>query len=358
MMRTTGFLICLLSLIALKAACAAGLTWKECLRQKPEFYTTAEAVRIADNVLLYQRDTGGWPKNIEMAESLDEQGKAELAAQKSKTDSTIDNSSTYTQMKYLARMFQAEKQERFKTAFLKGMDYLLAAQYENGGWPQYYPLRKDYSTHITFNDDAMIGAMSLLRDIAQKEPVYVFVDEERRAKAEKAVQKGVACILKCQVRVQGKRTVWCAQHDEKTLEPASARAYEKISLSGGESVNIVRFLMEIKAPSPDIVAAIEGAVGWFEKVQLKGIKVVEKPAPGTPKGKDKEVVADPQATPLWARFYEIGSDRPFFCGRDGIIKYSLTEIEYERRNGYAWYTDRPAGLLKKDYPAWKKRQSK
>ena len=26
-----------------------------------------------------------------------------------------------------------------------------------------------------------------------------------------------------------------------------------------------------------------------------------------------------------------------FCGRDGVKKYDIAEIEPERRNGYAWY---------------------
>ena len=67
------------------------------------------------------------------------------------------------------------------------------------------------------------------------------------------------------------------------------------------------------------------------------------------------MVADPSAPPLWARFYELGTNRPMFCGRDGVKRYSLAEIEYERRNGYSWYTDSPAELLQKDYPAWRSR---
>src|SRR5262249_29706193 len=94
---------------------------------------------------------------------------------------------------------------------------------------------------------------------------------------------------------------------------------------------------------------------WFEKVKLTGIKVVPKPEPGTPKGFDRVVVQDASAPPLWARFYEIGTDRPIFCGRDGVIKYSLAEIEYERRNGYSWYVNGAERLLEKDYPAWRKR---
>jgi hypothetical protein len=179
----------------------------------------------------------------------------------------------------------------------------------------------------------MIGVMKLLRDVAAAKPVYAFVDDAHRALAASAVEKGIECILKTQIVLNGKRTVWCAQHDEVTLAPAPARKYEVVSLSGGESVDVVRFLMSIKNPSPAVVEAIEGAVAWFRRSELKN--------------------AD--GSPVWARFYELSTNRPIFVGRDGVVKYNLAEIEQERREGYAWYVDDAATLLEKDYPAWRKR---
>jgi PelA/Pel-15E family pectate lyase len=67
------------------------------------------------------------------------------------------------------------------------------------------------------------------------------------------------------------------------------------------------------------------------------------------------VVQDAAAPPIWARFYEIGTNRPIFCDRDGVAKHSLGEIGYERRNGYAWLGYWPRALLEQDYPAWKER---
>ncbi len=327
--------------------------WRDCLRQKPEWYGSAEAIRVAENLLLFQREVGGWPKNTEMADTLSQTQKAELSSQKHNPDATIDNNATTTQMIFLARVFNATKQEQFKTGFLNGLDYLLRAQYPNGGWPQFYPLLKGYYSHITFNDDAMVNVLSLLQDMARGHSVYAFVDAARRQRAAQAVAKGIECILKTQVTVSGKRTVWCAQHDEVTLKPANARTYEKISLSGSESVGLVRFLMEAEKPDAPLVEAVESAIAWFQQTKLTGIKVVEKLDPTKPNGKDRVVVADANAAPLWARFYEIGTNRPIFCGRDGIIKFSLAEIEHERRTGYSWYSDRAAMLLAKDYPAWR-----
>lgn len=225
------------------------IQWRDALHQTAGWYASAEATRVAENLVLYQRNTGGWPKNIDMAVALSDKQRSELLREKAEIDSTIDNEATYTQLIFLARVHRATNAAQFREAFIKGFDYLIAAQYENGGWPQYYPIRKGYYQHITFNDDAMIGVMRLLRDVALRKPDYLFVDEKRRAQAQVAVDKGVECILKTQVLVQGKRTVWCAQHDEVTLAPAPARAYELISLSGQESVGIVEFLLALNTPT-------------------------------------------------------------------------------------------------------------
>ncbi|HEY9285861.1 MAG TPA: pectate lyase [Pyrinomonadaceae bacterium] len=334
---------------------AEPINWRDSLRQKPEWYTTDEAVRVADNVILYQHDEGGWSKNIDMARPLSEGGRAELLKQKSETGSNIDNGATYTQLAYLARVYTARKLERHREAFHRGLDYLLAAQYANGGWPQYYPLRKGYYTHVTFNDGAMVNVMRLLRDVARKRSNYRFVDEPRRLRAEKAVERGVELILKAQVVANGRRTVWGAQHDEVTLAPAPARKFEPASLSAGESVGIVRFLMSVENPDARTVEAVESAVEWFRRSQVKGLRWIERRDPSKPGGYAREAVADPQAPPLWARFYEIGTNRPVFAGRDGVVRYSVAEIDEERRNGYSWYVEEPAELLEKDYPDWCKK---
>lgn len=362
--RAIGIALCLWLLapcasaqkaVSADTAATTRVGWGNILKQKPEWYAGDEAVRIADNVLLYQRDTGGWPKNIEMANVLTEADRAVLFKQKQETDSTIDNGATYTQLVFLARVYTARKLERHRDAFLKGVDYLLKAQYKSGGWPQYYPLRKGYYAHITFNDNAMVNVLRLLRDIAQKKSNYLFVDETRRGLVSKAVEKGIELILKTQIVVKGERTIWDAQYDENTLLPAAARRFEPVALVSLESTGIVRFLMDIKQPDKQVIDAVEAAIAWFEKTKLTGIRWVEKSDASNPRGFDRVVIKDPGAGPLWARFYEVGTNRPIFVGRDSVIKYDVAEIEEERRNGYGWYSEEPSELLYKDYPAWRKK---
>ncbi|MEG0889052.1 MAG: pectate lyase [Bacteroides sp.] len=69
--------------------------------------------------------------------------------------------------------------------------------------------------------------------------------------------------------------------------------------------------------------------------------------------KDYRMVPCTDCEPLWARLYERDTSRPFFCDRDGIKKYDLSEIGYERRNGYSCYNNAGIKLLKR-YEQWKK----
>lgn len=341
------------SLVLFLVLQAHAINWKQSLRQDADWYSSDEAVRVADIVILYQREAGGWPKNTDMAVELSSSDIEKLReAKNDNEDCTIDNGATHTQLRYLARVYQATKLERLQTAFNDGVEFLLKIQYDNGGWPQ-FPYKKGYYTHITFNDGAMIGVMNVLKDIADAKQPYAFVADDLSKRCAEAFKKGVQCILDCQIEVDGARTVWCAQHDETTLKPAPARTYEKISLSGAESAGVVEFLMELDKPSPQIKGAIHAAMAWFEAAAIHGTKVVQKPDPNLPKGYDRIVVKDESAPPMWARFYEIGTNRPIFCGRDGVIKYSLAEIEHERRVGYSWYTNNPSKLVNRIYPEWK-----
>jgi PelA/Pel-15E family pectate lyase len=157
------------------------------------------------------------------------------------------------------------------------------------------------------------------------------------------------------VVVSSKKTVWGAQHDAATLAPAPARKFEPVSLASRESVGVTRFLMSIERPDARVVEAVESAIEWFRSTQVSGLRWIERRDPAQPGGYERTAVADKEAPPIWARFYEIGTNRPVFEGRDGVVRYSVMEIEAERRNGYGWYTEEPLKLINKDYAAWQKR---
>jgi PelA/Pel-15E family pectate lyase len=298
-------------------------------------------------LLDYQTSIGGWPKNTSFTQAP--------ARPPADREATIDNGATTTPLRRLAVTISAAPQPdpAHLAAFARGLDYLLAAQHPHGGWPQFFPLRGGYHDHVTYNDDAMVNVLTLLRDVAAGAPPFAFVEPEHRARAASAVLRGIDCILLTQVRRDGVLTAWCAQHDAHTLAPAWARNFEPPSLSGHESVGIVRFLLSIEQPSPEIIHAIESASSWFQKTRITGLRYER--FTDSDDQADRRVVPDTAAPALWARFHDLETDQPLFVGRDRVYRSALAEIERERRTGYAYYTTSPELLLTRDLPRWRTR---
>jgi PelA/Pel-15E family pectate lyase len=317
------------------------------LKMPGDWFASPDGRRIAANILSYQSDPGGWPKNTDTVD-------APYTGDRKDLKPTFDNGATTDELRFLARRVNLTRDDADRTAFAKGLGYILKAQYPTGGWPQFYPPGRQYHRHITFNDGAMVRLLEFLREVNRSDH-YAFVPAAARQAAGEAYEKGIACILKCQIKVDGKPTVWCAQHDETDYSPRPARLFELASFSGSESVGITKLLMSLDSPSPEIIAAVDGAVAWFESARITGIRLEKQRDPKQKKGANLVVVPDPAAPPVWARFYDLKTGKPFFCDRDGVPKATVAEIDPERRNGYAWYGAWPQGLLAKEYPEWKER---
>jgi len=320
---------------------AASADWGKLAANPDAWFKRPDGQRAISNVLSWQSALGSWPKNQDTTKSANPDGPGKLAG-------TFDNGATTGELRFLARAFAATGDARCRDAVLKGLDHILAAQYPSGGWPQYYPPGQQYHRHLTFNDGTLVRLLELLREVGNA-PGFGFVDAPRKGAARTAFDRGVECILKCQVIVDGQPTVWCAQHDEVDLAPRPGRAYELVSLSGSESAGVLTFLMSLESPSAEVARAIEGGTAWFAAAKLTGIRVTQVDG-------DRVVVADPNAPPLWARFYELGSNGPIFCGRDGVKKATLAEIEKERRNGYAWYGNWGESVARQ-FAVWQQRRA-
>lgn len=325
---------------------SAAVRWSAINDQSDAWYASAEARAAADVVVGHQDASGGWTKNRDLTIPAGQPSDA-----KEQPAPTIDNGGTTTPIEFLARVHAASPHPAAEAAVQRGIDYLLAAQYPNGGWPQFFPLRKGYYSHITYNDNATANVLKVLAGVRDGEPPYAWVDPARRDRARVAIDRAIDCILRTQVRQEGRLTGWCAQHDAQTLAPAWARNFEPPSLSGLESVGLVRFLMTIDTPTPAVIAAIEGAVAWFEASKITGWRVDTLVADDGQR--DRRAVADASAPALWARFYELGTNRPIFIGRDRVIRYDYNEIERERRVGYVYLGQWPKNLLEREYPKWR-----
>ncbi len=333
------------------------------LKATASWYASEKARRVAQNVISYQTPAGGWSKRTDYTHhqrapgelfAADSSSKFNLAADFDKPADvrwsyigTFDNGATITELRFLAKVISASKSDTsaLQKSFLLGLEYIFAAQFPNGGWPQVWPLQGGYHDAVTFNDDAMLNVIKLLRDVSLVGDNFAFVPADVRARADASWRRGLECVLAAQVVTDGRRTVWGQQHDALTLQPVSARNYEMPSLASSESATIALFLMQLPKPDSNIVSAVHAAAAWFEKTKIEGKEFKSSGLAG------RTLHDAPGAEPLWSRYYEIGTDKPVFGDRDQTIHDDVNEISRERRKGYGWFRDSGKSVLQQ-YAKW------
>lgn len=335
------------------AACALLLCGCAAVPIAPQPATDA----VAEAMLLLQTSSGGWSKHyreakVDYTRNFDAAERAALQAPDRHDDATIDNQATTSEIVYLAQAHARTGNPAYLAAAGRGIDYLLAAQYPNGGWPQFHPDRSSYRHQVTLNDDAMVRVITLLQDVAEGRDALAALAPTHGARAAAAATRGIDMLLRLQVVLQDRPTIWAAQYDEISLRPAKARAYELPALAVAESVGVLRLLMRQPRPDARIVWAVSTATTWLQVHRLDGL-ALERIDTGTPPRKDVRVVPQPGAV-LWARFHDLDRQEPLFANRDSQ-PVTFEQLPQERRAGYAWYGTWPMQLLDKELPRWRAR---
>lgn len=318
-----------------------------------ERWDTSDVIQIADNLLAFQNEDGGWPKNIDWLTKLPADSIIYSLSDRYK-QSTLDNRNIFPQIEYLAKVYTYTGIKKYKASAVAGFEYILDNQYPQGGW------RGWDADAITFNDDVMTGVMDMLLEVNNGANYYSWLPGKLRNKLKKAYHKGLKVILNCQIEVNGVKTAWCQQHHPTTYQPVRGRSYELPSITARESSDIVLFLMKIPQPGQGVISAVNDAVKWFEKAQIKGyrygnIRIEERPYHETTINFDREFVPDSTAQPVWARYYDMEDEKPFLCLRSGKIVFHLSEIPFDRRVGYEWYGYWPEKVFKA-YNHWAYKQ--
>jgi len=320
------------------------------LDREAGWYASPEARHIADVIVSFQTPAGGWGKNMDMSKATRTPGEAFTTNNLSRFLTpgdfdaplepdwnyvgTIDNDATTTEMNFLAKVIAGAGVTggtAYRGAFLHGIEYLFAAQYPNGGWPQVWPLEGGYHDAVTYNDDAVSQVVELMMHAADGRDEFAFVPQEVRARAAASAERGIRCILASQIVANGTMTVWPQQDDPLTLKPESGRNYEPPALCSGESSSLMLLLMNVPHPTVEERRSIRAAAAWFKKTAIYGQSYQRGP-------QGRELVASPGAGPIWARYYQIGTNIPIFGDRDKSIHDNVRELSKERQNGYSWYS--------------------
>jgi PelA/Pel-15E family pectate lyase len=330
------------------------------------WYATPEARHIGDVIVSFQTPGGGWSKNMNMGGAVRLRGQSYAANNLSRYlapgdfdaprdpqwnyISTLDNDSTNTEIHFLALLAAANPAhdgDAYRASYVRGIRYLLRAQFPNGGWPQVWPLEGGYHDAITFNDNAVTESAESLTNAASGAGRYSFVPADLRGQAAAAATRALECILRTQIVVDGKRTVWAQQHDALTLEPVSGRNYEPAALSTGESADVLLYLRSLPHPSVAVQAAIDAGVAWLKSHAVYGFTFTGDRTVG------RRLVPAAGAGPIWARYYSVTTGKPIFGDRNMTIHDDVNELSLERRNGYSWWNNGPERALDA-YAEWHK----
>lgn len=268
------------------------------------------AARDAGRALAWgQRQAGGWDHRADISHLISgSRWPARMPGH-----CTFDDNISQGALGFLIELDDVIEEPWLSESIELGLDHLLESQYENGAWPQWYPLRGGYHDYYTFNDNTINDCIRV---------ALLAHGRYRRRRCLAAAIRGGEFIIESQG--QKPQAGWAQQYSPDK-RPAAARSFEPAAMCSAVTARNIRTLMRLHLSTGDtrFLAPIPGALQWLSESRL---------ADGT-----------------WSRFYEIGTNRPIYGDRDGRVHYELGEISEERRKGYTWRGTWGIERLQRDY---------
>ncbi len=259
-----------------------------------EYLTASREVGLA--LAWGQRSEGGWDHRVNVSHLKEDAEKPERKSGRC----TFDDRITQGAMTFLIDLDDVIDEEWLTESIELGLNFMLESQFENGAWPQWYPLRGGYNDYYTFNDNTINDCIRFMINAYKTYGV-----EEYRASA---LRGGDFIILSQLAKPQAG---WAQQYDHD-MKPAWARAFEPPAVCSAVTVRNIRTLVDIYlyTGNEKYLEPIPAALEWLENSKLR--------------------------ENLWARMYELDTNKPIYGDRDWKIHYTLEEISEERRTGYGW----------------------
>jgi PelA/Pel-15E family pectate lyase len=180
---------------------------------------------------------------------------------------TFDDNTTQGPTQLLLNLYMETLDPKYRQPLLKALDFILEAQYPNGGWPQRYPLSfeyahhgyKDYTSNYTLNDGSLRNCMWVLID------AYERLGDERYFEAARRAADFLVL-----VQLPEPQAAWCDQYD-MDLKPAWARTHEPPAILSRQTVNTVKTMLDFYLYTGDkrYLEPVAPALRWMRDSTIK-----------------------------------------------------------------------------------------
>ena len=265
------------------------------------FYLEA-ATSAADALIWGQLESGGWDYKIDF--DPDESKKWYYRHDKGKVDpknrrnySVFDDNNTQSALRFLMAVHKITGDEKYWSAIEYGLSLMQKSQFDNGAWPQVYPLPpKGYSGFYTFNDGVINDCVAVMLD------AYHLYNDERYLNSAKLAGDFIIAS-----QLPEPQAGWAQQYSYD-MKPAPARWFEPASVCSSVTSRNIKTLVELYLETgyEKYLKPIPSAIKWLKNSMLKDGN--------------------------WARFYEIGTNKPIYVNMNREIVYEFINI----RPGYSW----------------------
>ena len=280
------------------------------------------AEQSADAIVTGQHPSGGWHYFIDFDPSGVEEWYEDVASKCWGWEEfyyycgncTFDDEVTVGAARFLLDLYLETDNEEFRAPLLKAIDFVLAAQRPNGGWPQRYPpctdgtkANPDYTQYYTYNDAVIPTNIDFLLEASER-----LGKEEYR----KAAIRGMDFVKASQLPPP--QAGWAQQYDED-MQPAAARSCEPKAISLIDTLQCIQNLQKYYKITGDrkYLEGIPKAIDWIAKSAL--------PSDHMDGGKYTHAI-----------FYEPGTNRPLYAHREGTTK----------KTGRYWVDSNPTDILR------------
>ncbi|MCW3789156.1 pectate lyase [Plebeiibacterium sediminum] len=214
---------------------------------------------------------------------------------------SFDDNQSQSAVRFLMALDQEMNDSILSAATQRAIGMMIETQLSNGGWPHYYPEQGNYHDYATFNDGGINDCIEVMIEAYQ----YYKNNEV----IEKSLRK-VARFLNIS-QLPPPQPGWAQQYNEY-LQPAWARTFEPPAICSSVTIKNINSLIDLYLALHDktILEPIPDALKYLDEVRMEN--------------------------GMWARFIELGTNKPLYYDRNRIRVDNLEDLHPERRKGYAY----------------------